>query len=254
MRTSISTCFTTLMLLALTLSIHQSALTQPGPKNVPVLATNDIDLVGIAFPLPNVNVNQSLFAGLDDSKIAQLAQWYDEARPISDTLLSASHRDWHLQFIRKNGTVVDIMPASHCDKSTDKAGSTTITCTTAEDRVIIKDSANKQHDSVFAMAPSLYRFIVKDHEMWMPTVPMYTYQKTVHAGESYKLIGNGWIDGNVMLELREGDKVLLKTEAIPQFGRFSKTITIPLDISPGDYYMFFVNPNGSSSGSPIHVE
>lgn len=241
------------MLLVLTLLIHQSALTQPGHKNIPTLATNDVDLVGIAFPLPNVNVNQSLFAGLDDGKIAQLAQWYDEARAISDTLLSVPHRDWHLQFIRKNGTVVDIMPASRCDKNTDKAG-TTITCMKAEDRVIIKDSANKQHDSVFAIAPSLYHFIVKDHEMWMPTVPMYTYQKTVHAGESYELKGNGWIDGNVILELRDGDEALLKTEVIPQFGRFSKTITIPLDVLPGDYYMFFVNPNGSSSGSPIHVE
>jgi hypothetical protein len=251
---STSICFTTLMLLALALSINQSALSQSVPKKLPVLATNDIDLVGINFPLPNSNVNQPLFSGLDDGKIAQLAQWYDEAQATADPLLSAPHRGWHLQFVRKNGTVLDIMPASHCNQSTDKAGSVTIACTTAEDRVIIMDSADKQHDSVFAMAPSLYRFIMKDHEMWMPTVPMYDYPKTVHAGVSYELKGNGWTEGNVKMELREGDKVLLRTEAIPQYGRFSITLTIPSDLSPGDYYLFFVNPNGSSIGSPIHVE
>jgi hypothetical protein len=123
-----------------------------------------------------------------------------------------------------------------------------------EDRVIVMDSAIKQHESVFAMAPSLYRFIIKDHEKWMPTVPMYDYPKTVHTGESYELKGNGWTDGNVKVELREGDNVLLRTVAIPQYGRFSITLAISSDLSPGDYYLFFVNPNGSSRGSPIHVE
>jgi hypothetical protein len=174
------------MLLALILSIHQSALTQPVSIKIPVLVTNDIDLVGISFPLANSNVNQPLFSGLDDGKIAQLAHWYEEARATADTLLSAPHRGWHLQLVRKNGTVVDIMPASHCDQSTDRAGSITIACTTADDWVIIMDSANKQHDSVFALAPSLYRFIMKDHEMWMPSVPMYDYPKTVHVGGSYE--------------------------------------------------------------------
>ena len=93
-------------------------------------------LIRIAFPLPSLNVNQSLFAGLDDDKIEQLAHWYDEANTIPG-------RAWHLQFVRKNGTVVDITPASHYEKSTDKAGSITITCSAAEDRVIVRHSEMK---------------------------------------------------------------------------------------------------------------
>ncbi|MCZ8515801.1 hypothetical protein O9H85_25990 [Paenibacillus filicis] len=159
MRTTTSIWATTLTLLALTLLINQSGLKQKlVPKKVPILSAADINLVRIAFPLPNINVNQPLFAGLDDGKIEQLAQWYDEARTVADTSLSAPHRGWHLQFVRKNNTVVDITPASHCNRSTDKTGSITIACSAAEDRVIVMDSANKQHKSVFAMAPSLYRF------------------------------------------------------------------------------------------------
>jgi hypothetical protein len=245
----------TLTLLALTLLINQSGLNQKlVPQMVPILAANEINLVSISFPIPSNNVNQPLFDGLDDGKIEQLVQWYDESRAIVDTSLSAPHRSWHMQFLRKNKTVVDITPATHCNRSTDKTGSITIACSAAEDRVIIMDSANKQHESVVAIAPAIYRFIMKDHEMWMPIVPMYDYPKTVHAGGNIELIGNGWTDGNVNLELREGNKVLLRTEAIPQYGRFSIKLTIPSDISPGDYYIYFVNADGSSRGSPIHVE
>jgi hypothetical protein len=114
LRTSTSIWATTLTLLALTLLINQSDLKQRRiPIKVPIITADDIDLVGIAFALPSSNVNQPLFTGLDADKIAQLAQWYDEARAISDTSLSAPHRGWHLQFVRKNGTFVDITPASH---------------------------------------------------------------------------------------------------------------------------------------------